>query len=252
MKKILIGLVVLIAIIAVAATYFVGQMDDLIADAIQTEGTAALGVAVTVDSVETKLADGTATVNGLKVANPSGYKNPHALIIKTFTAGVDYKNEVIKNISINQSTINAELIGTDSNFQAILDGMPEDEVTAEDESDDLELTIQLLELRQAVVNIDSDKLGQQSFVMDDFVMRDLTGTVDELSDTITNRLISHITDQVKSFAQVAIIALATEKAKEMVKEKIKEELGEKANEVLKDGAAEKLGEKLKGFKFKIN
>jgi len=255
MKKILIGLVIVGAIIAAGATLFLGKLDGLIADAIETEGTAAIGTSVTVDSVETKLADGVAIINGLAIANTSGYKAKHALIIDAFTAKVDYQTQIIEEIIISEPVINAELVGTRSNFDALLEGMPEEEENEEgvvegDEvvegEEELVLTINTLQVKQATVNIDSDKLGQTSFVMENLVLNDLSGTVDELSDQVTSKLVGHITSQIKAFAnkqvETLLKAAAVLKAEEKLNEKATEKLGEKLGE--------KTGLKLKKFSFK--
>ena len=253
MKKILIGLAVVVAIIAVAMTMFAGKLDGLIADAIETEGTAAIGTSVTVDSVETKLADGIAIVKGLAIANPDGYKADKALVIETFSAKVDYQTQIIEEVLINKPIINAELTGTKSNFDALLEGMPESEgeIIAEGESDDNEdlvLTINSLQLLQATVNIDSDKLGQTSFVMADFVMNNLSGTVDELSDQVTTKLVNHITNEIKVFAETQIAVLLSSAAAVKVEEKLNEEVNKKINEKLGSKLGDKI--KLKKFKFK--
>jgi len=252
-KNILIAIAIVVALIVLAATVFVGKLDGLIADAIQTEGTAALGTTVKVQSVETNLTDGSAVINGLSIANPVGYKATEALTIGSFTANVDYETQVIENIDINQAVINAELTGTDSNFQALLDGMPESEDIVDDanaDEEELQLSIKSLQLRETTVNVDSDQLGQTSFVMEDLHLKDLNGTVGELSDEITNSLINHVTSQIKGFATAeigrALKAKAEEKIREAVDEKLKEKLNDKVDDKLKD----KLGDKLKGFKFK--
>ncbi len=250
MKKILIASVILVAILAIAATVFVGKMDELIADAIRTEGTATIGTAVDVASVETKLKEGVAIINGLTIANPAGYKKANALKINTFTADVDYEAQVVEKIIINQPTINAEVIDMEkNNFTDLLDGMPEDEVTEaseETEEDDLVLTIKSLQLNNAKVNVSNEKLGEQTFVMRDFTMNNLTGTVDEISDEVITRLTNHISNQVKDYAKKALGALVVAAAKQ----KAKEEISEKANEILQDKVTDKV-KGLKGLKFNL-
>lgn len=250
MKKILIALVVIIAIAVVVSTLLFSKLDGLIADIIRTEGTAAIGSAVTVDRVETRLTEGIVIIDGLAIANPAGYKNPYAFKINNFSADVDYQSQLIEKILIDQPIINAELKGTRSNFQDLLDGMPDQPETAEEPSggDDTVITINSLQLRKATVNLDSDKFGQIPFVMDDFVMNNLQGTVDQLSKKITGKLVSHVTSQITRVATAKIAAMvkdeALKQAKEAVNEKLKEQLPE--------GLENKLGGKLKNLKLKLN
>ena len=236
MKKILIGLFVIIGVAIVAATVFVGKLDGLIADTIRTQGSETLGSKVDVQSVVTDLKQGSATITGLTIANPSGYKAEHALVINNFTAQVDYQDQTVKKIIIDKPIINAEIISVDkNNFQDLVNTMPaSDEDTAEDDGKELILTIEELQLNDAQVNVFHEKLNEQSFVMDNFLVRNLTGTVDQISDTLITQLTNHISSQVTAYAKQQL----TEVVKEKVKEEIKEALNEKLNE--------ELGEELKG------
>ncbi|MEM7358965.1 MAG: hypothetical protein AAF431_07705 [Pseudomonadota bacterium] len=258
MKKLLIALAVVVALAIAASFLFAGKIDELIADTIQTEGTAALGTQVSVTSVETKLTEGVATINGLSIANPPGYEAANAVQIDSFSADVDYGSQVVENILIEKPVINAELVGTRSNFQDLMDNIPEaaeEEVAdgeAEEAAEDSEITIKSLQLRQATVNLNSDKLGKTSFVMDDFVLNDVTGTADQVSEAITASLIAHLTQQITGFATAQITEMVKAAAIEEAKEAVNEKINEKLAEGLLDEKSGELGEKLKGLKLKIN
>ena len=254
MKKVLIGLLVVAVIIGVAATVFVGKLDQLIADAIETEGSAALGSQVKVESVVTQLKEGIATINGLSVANPSGYKAVSALQIGSFSADVDYQNQIVEKILINKPVINAELKGTMNNFEELLANMPEsDDTTESDSGEDMVITINSFQLRQAQINLVAKQLGERSFVMDDFVINNLKGTPEQISAVLTRGLTDHVSSQIKSYATSEITKILTEEARkkveEVINEKIKEQVGDKLNVKLGDELGDKLGDKLKSFKF---
>ena len=250
MKKLLIGLVVLVIIVAVASTVFLSNLDGMIKDTIEAEGTAALGSTLTVESVETDLRNGSALIKGMSIANVSGYTSVNAIEISTLQADVDYQNQVVKSIVIDQPIVNADLVGTRSNFEDLLENMPAEEPVADDAETDTsmpEITINSFSLNQAKVNITSDKLGQRSFVMDNLVMTDLVGTPEQIADIITVGLTNHVTAQVKDYATQEITAMATE----AVKAKVQEEVNEKVNEKVNDAVKDKLGDKVKGLKFKL-
>ncbi|MBT8116009.1 MAG: hypothetical protein KJP04_11530 [Arenicella sp.] len=256
MKKVLIGLVVIIAIVGIAATVLVGKLDQIIADVIEKEGSAALGSKVKVESVVTQLAEGIATINGLSVANPAGYKAASAIQVATFSADVDYENQLVERILINQPIINAELKGTKNNFEDLLANMPETEESTEPSSmDDTIITINSFELRKAQINLVADKLGERSFVMEDFVLKNLKGNPEQISGRLTRELTNHVSAQIKDYATGEIGKILAEEAKKKVKqvvdEQIKEKLGDKLGGDLGDklGVGDKLGDKLKGFKF---
>jgi len=247
MKKVLIGLFVIIGIAVVAGTIFVGKLDGLIADAIRTEGSETLGSKVDVKNVVTDLKQGSATITGLTVANPSNYKSAHALVINDFTAQVDYQTQTAKQIVIEKPIINAEIISVDkNNFQDLLDGMPADTDELEDaDEEELILTIEELQLNNAQVNVTNEKLGQQTFVMDNFVVRNLTGKVDQISDTLVTKLTNHISSQVTSYAKQQLTEMVKEKAKEKVKEVLSEKINEKIGDKLKGSALKNLKLKLR-------
>ena len=248
MKKLLIGLLVLVIIIAVASTVFLSNLDGMIKDTIEAEGTAALGSTLTVESVETDLRNGSALIKGMSIANVSGYTSVNAIEISTLQADVDYQNQVVKSIVIDQPVVNADLIGTRSNFEDLLENMPAEEEIADAADTTMpEITINSFSLNRAKVNITSDKLGQRSFIMDDLVITDLVGTPEQIADIITVRLTNHVTAQVKDYATQEIKAMATEAVRARVEEAVNERVSEKVNGAVKD----KLGDKVKGLKFKL-
>jgi len=255
MKKVLIALLLVVVVIGAGLTFFASKLDGLIAEQIETEGTAALGSKVSVTEVITSLSEGSAIVNGLTIANPTGYQSANAFEIRSLSAKVDYKEQVIEQITIDKPVINAEIIGTKNNFQDLLDNMPEtaDEPESTESGEDLVLTIKQIALKQATVNLRASdtkiadrefKIDDQTFVMDDLVMNNLSGTVDELSEEITRKLTNHVSGQVK--------AHVTALAGDIIKEELKAQAKEKVNEVLEDKLKSgKLGDKLKGLKFKL-
>ncbi len=267
MKKLLIALLVIIVIIGIGLFVFAGKMDALVKDVIEKEGSAALGSPVKVESVVTDLKNGSAVLSNFTISNPAGYKAANAIEIKSFSASVDYRNQIIKEIEINNPIINAEQKGNKNNFQDLLQSMPateEEEEVAVTEGGDTEITIQQFALRKATVNlITSDlavgemkfELGDRSFVMDDFVMNDLTGTVTELTDVVIERLTSHVSSQVKGYVQKEAASMAKdrlmEEAKNKINQQLEEKLGGKLDVELNDQVEEKVSEKLKGLKLKF-
>lgn len=237
MKKISITLLAFIVIIAAGTTLFFSNLDSIIAEQIETHGSAALGNKVSVNSVETNLKEGSALINGLSIANHPSYQAKNAIEFNTISAKVDYKSAVIESVEVFKPTINAELRGAKSNFQDIVNNIPastnEEEVATSD--DEITLTINRFALNQATLNIASDQFKAQSFTMDDFVVFNLSGTPEQIAESLTNKLIKHISSQVKSHVSKAL------------KDRAKDKATEKLNETLK----EKLGDKVKGFKFKL-
>ena len=243
MKKLLIALISIIVIIGIALLVFAGKMDGIVKNVIETEGSSALGSPVRVESVVTDLKQGSAIINNFTVANPVGYKAKNAIEIKSFSVSVDYRNQIIDSIEIVNPIINAEQKGQKNNFQELLQNMPAtEEEVVEAEEDETVITIKELALRGATVNlITSDlsvakikfELDDRNFVMDDFVLNNLTGTATQISDVVVERLTSHISTQVKNH--------------------VKNEIAERFRslEDAKDRLKDNVTEKLKGLKFKF-
>lgn len=260
MKKILIALLILAIIIGVAMFVFVGKMDGIVKEAIETEGSAALGSPVRVESVVTNLSEGSAILTNFTIANPAGYSAKNAIEVSSFSASVDYRNQVIEKIEINKPVINAEQKGQKNNFQDLLENMPADEEEAAEEGDDTVITIKQLALRSATINlITSDlgigdqqlELGDRSFAMDDFTVNNLSGTATEISDKVVEQLTSHVSSQVKAYLKKEIAQMAKDRVLDEAKEKINEKLEEAIGGKLDGEIGEKVGEKLKGLKFKF-
>jgi hypothetical protein len=83
-----IGLVFLIAI-GGGLYYLYSNLDILIAQAIEEFGSEAAGVPVRVDRVELDLEAGRASIFGLRVSNPPGFKGEHAFTLGEITVDID-------------------------------------------------------------------------------------------------------------------------------------------------------------------
>ena len=77
MKKIILG-VVLIVIVAIGGGvyYVLNNLDDLVKAAIEKHGSAATQTSVRVDSVKINLLEGSGGISGLTIANTSGFDMP--------------------------------------------------------------------------------------------------------------------------------------------------------------------------------
>jgi hypothetical protein len=83
-----IGLMVVIAI-GVGGYYLYANLDALVAQAIEDYGSQAAGVPVRVDRVELDLEAGRASIFGLRVSNPPGFKGDHAFTLEEVTVDID-------------------------------------------------------------------------------------------------------------------------------------------------------------------
>jgi hypothetical protein len=77
-----------LALLVLAGLVGLLALDGMLRRAIERRGTALTGTAVTVEHVEVSLFEGSAAVYGLRVANPPGYRTPHALTLDEATGSV--------------------------------------------------------------------------------------------------------------------------------------------------------------------
>jgi len=251
MKKFFIFFTLLIAIIAGGLFVVVQNLDTKIAQIIEQEGSAALGTNVSVNNVKTDLKEGIATINGLNIANPPGYQNTYAVSLNSFTAKVDYENQVIDEILINKPVINAELIGEKSNFEDLVNNIPESGDTTETSSstaDEQRITIRRFKMSEATITVnatdyapakkyglDNDlDLKDKSFVMQDLVINNLSGTATQIGDQLSTKLTDHVSNQVKRFVRNEVKAELRKKASNKVEKFIDDKLGDKIDSKLKD------------------
>ena len=107
MKKIIIGLVVLIAIFAGGAYYFLGNLDSIVKAAIEKYGSEVTQTKVGVGGVKIGLTDGKGSISNLKIANPKGFNADYLFQMDTIS------------VQLNTKKLSAELIVV---TQILLDG----------------------------------------------------------------------------------------------------------------------------------
>jgi hypothetical protein len=126
LKKIAIGIVVLLVIIAGAAYFLFSNLDSIIKAAIEKYGTAATQTEVKLDSVKIGLTSGEGALNGLSVANPKGFASAKALYLGLVSIKLDTSSItgggpiVIREIVIEKPQVTYELANDGgSNLQTI-------------------------------------------------------------------------------------------------------------------------------------
>jgi hypothetical protein len=126
LKKIGIGVVVLLIIVAGVGYYLFSNLDSYIKAAIEKYGSQATQASVTLDSVVVSLTTGEGGMVGLDVGNPKGFATPHAITVGAITLKLDTSTVtgsgpiVIKEIDIDKPQVTYEIGNTGgSNLEAI-------------------------------------------------------------------------------------------------------------------------------------
>ncbi|WP_339850985.1 hypothetical protein [uncultured Nisaea sp.] len=113
----------LVAVVGVVVFVF-GNLDSLVKDVIEEQGTRVAGVPVSVSGVKIEVLDGRAGINGLAVGNPSGFKSDSAISLGGIsmaldTASVSQPVIVIKEITVDEPAVTYELMPGGNNIGII-------------------------------------------------------------------------------------------------------------------------------------
>lgn len=166
------------AVVAVALLLLVARLDDIVRDFIERHASALTGTTVRLEAVELRLADGRATLRGLTVANPPGYRAAHAFALDEIEVRVDLGSLLADPLVIdavrihhprvfyevdaagvaNVDVLRRQVEGRDAPRQAPDEaGTPAPRRTRREA--ERRLIVHLLELRQGEVTLDTTATG---------------------------------------------------------------------------------------------
>src|SRR5262245_20275234 len=123
-RALLIGLVVLVAVVGIAAFLLYSSIDSIVKAAIEKVGTDLTGTEVRVADVDISLGSGAGTLRGFRVVNPDGFEREDAFRFDEVTLTLDLATiasdpVVIKELVIERPRIRYELGGSGSNVGTI-------------------------------------------------------------------------------------------------------------------------------------
>ncbi len=213
MRKLFMTLGLIMLMGAGAAWYFVNvRMDSMIESRLERVATTSLGNHVEVGGVETDLRKGTLKVREISVANPPGYKNPYAMRFSEVEASVDYENQELKRLVINNPEFLVEELGGTTNFQQMLDALEAGEAVvpaADPAKPEQEIVIRHFRIEGARAGFESTSLDRYTDLQVDTIeMNDLKGTPTELANQIAEEVLRELSSE----AGVALLEAQARKA----------------------------------------
>ena len=102
MKKVIIGLAVLLVVLGVVLWQIYSNLDTIVAKIIQDVGTEVTQTSVNVSDVQLELVEGKAGISGLAVANPAGFSNPNIFSLEQVAVAIDIESLKQNPIIINE------------------------------------------------------------------------------------------------------------------------------------------------------
>lgn len=124
MKKVLIGVVVVLVIIGGGIAYVFLNAGDIVKQVVEEVGSEATKADVTLSSVDLSIQSGEAALNGFQLGNPQGFKTPKAMSFGLVSVKIDTNTVtsdviVINEVVIAKPEITYEFANNGSNFDAI-------------------------------------------------------------------------------------------------------------------------------------
>lgn len=167
MKKLLIGVLVIVAIGAGAMFYLSSNAGGMIKDGVETYVPPVIGAQVALAKVDLDPANGAASLSGLLIGNPEGFKSDHAFKIDNMSVKLDVASLTSGVIHINEVRLDAPdmiyEIGTNGNNISKIQENVDTYITklGLESSDDSELKyiIDHVYINGTKVKIASDLLG---------------------------------------------------------------------------------------------
>ncbi len=183
--KLLVALVVVLVVAVGGLLYYV---DSMAKKAIEYGGSEALGVATTLDQINISLLGGSASLGGLNIANPSGFKQPTFLGLGTGEFAVSLGSlsgdtVVIPKVRFADILVNLEQKGKQNNIEPLLrkvksmsSGGEQQPSAASSSGAGKKFVLEYLAIENVKVNAVLDLLGQTAdvnMVLPKIELRDL-------------------------------------------------------------------------------
>ena len=265
MKKTILAIVAVALVIVGAAVFFVfSNLDAIIEAAIEQYGSEAAKTSVKVDQVRIQLGDGAAAVSGLTVANPEGFSLPHAFSLGEIAVAIDLENTSQELIAIDAINIAAPQVFYEINasrqgsLNVLKDNLGGDgagtdsaadqsEAPADDQAAPIELAIARFELKEAGLHAKVVPLDNKSYdlKLPALVLTDLSGTPEQISRQVLDRLIDHARQEIKKQGLDQELDELKAKAQQRIDEE-RAKLEQQADERI-DDEKQKVQDKLKNL-----
>ena len=120
MKKFWLGTVVVLVLVGIGGVlYFLSNLNSIIAQVIEEQGSRVTSTEVGVSGVDISLREGRGTVAGFSIASPAGFETDHAFTLGEITVDIDLGSVredpvVIEEIRVRAPVVNAEFLQSGS------------------------------------------------------------------------------------------------------------------------------------------
>jgi hypothetical protein len=243
MKKVLIGVGVLLLLVVGGLVYVYTNLDAIVKSAIETYGSEATKTAVRVDEVKLTLQEGKAKIAGLTVANPPGYTDPNIFSLGSISTKVDISSLNKNPIIIDESTISAPAVVYEINKDGVANadvlkknlgaggGGGEKAAPAEEKGEGLKMIIRKLvvEGTSAKVRIAALKQDQtvklQRIVMTDIGKKSGGASAAEVANQISSKMLGNLKNAVTKIGVQKYLGKSADTFKQQMQQQMQDKVG---------------------------
>lgn len=242
MKKIIIGLALIIIMAIAGGIYFVlSNLDALVESAIEKHGSQATQTAVRVDSVNIDLASGAGGISGLTIANPKGFTMPYAFSLGEIRTGIDLQSLQEEPYIIDEITVLAPQVFVEinednktnlnelkKNLTAGSTSSADDkksQAPAEGEGKEPRLIIRRITFADGSIQARAAALQNKEYQLKlpGLDMSNLGGSKGATGTELASEILQRLTDRASQIVQKDIIDAELNKLKDKAQQKIDEE-----------------------------
>jgi hypothetical protein len=252
MKKVLIGLGILVVVLGIVLWRVYANLDKIVAKVIEDAGTEVTQTAVRVGGVDLDLLNGKAGLSQLSVANPAGFSSPQIFSLELVSVAIDVKSissnpVIIDEIVVRQPRVTYEMNKQGTSNLDVLKKNVEAYSTSRDagsgsatkeqesegqEGEELRLIIRKLNFEGGELNASSAlrpdkpiKARLPAFSMSNIGQSSGGATSSQIAKEVLNRLVRQAGD--------AAARAGADKLADELQDKAKEKLGDKVGGALK-------------------
>jgi hypothetical protein len=253
MKKVFIGLGVLVVVLGIVLWRVYANLDKIVAKVIEDVGTEVTQTAVRVGGVDLDLMNGKAGLSQLSVANPAGFSSPHIFSLELVSVAIDVASVSSNPIIIDEIVVKQPRVAYEINRQGTsnLDvlkknvagysasrdtgsgtGAAKEEQEPGEKGEEIKLIIRQLRFEGGELSASSalrpDKpiaATLPAFTMSNIGQASGGATSEQIAKEVLDKLVRQATDAARK--------AGADKLKDELKGKVEEKLGDKAGGALK-------------------
>lgn len=243
MKKIILGLALVIILAIAGGVYFVlTNLDALVEAAIEKHGSEATQTAVLVDSVKIDLSNGAGGISGLTIANPKGFALPYAFSLGEIRTAIDLQSlqeepYIIDEISILAPQVFVEINeGNKTNLNELKKNLAsrassntahdkKEQAPAEGDAKEPRLIIRRLTFADGTIQARVAALENKEYQLKlpGLDMKDLGGSKGATGSELASEILKRLTDRASEVVQRDIIDAELNKLKDKANARIDDE-----------------------------